>query len=353
VLVFNCEDQFAEIGMDGKYTVHMLPHHYPINAIHGPENNTYLSYGPHQSYWPTVYIWGARDGILTIDSRDLSFYDRRIPRQALQMVLHKDETLYFTQNNWGTEEQFLGFLPDGVRLFEAERNIYLGEKVSRETSQKILRYAPSLSQLYLVKAGESAGERSVLQIINTDSNKVIRRIEVGQTATDLIFDDTNIYISNYDSGTSTIIDRSNFEARDMETGRGPLRLQQHRGKVYVLNNLDNSIQEINPGNKTYKLPGEGKADNIFPWRNRLIITSHGTNSFSIFSFNPSKESFTLVNKEKYPYGDTSLQGENASFFMRGQFGDAVFSLNEAIITGDDRLWITDFLSGKVFVLREN
>lgn len=353
VLVFNSEDQFAEIGMDGNYILHMLPHPYPINAIQGPANNIHLSYGPHQSYWPTVYIWGARDGILTIDSRDLSFYDRRIPRQALQMVSNKYGTLYFTQNNWGTEEQFLGILPDGVRLFDPERNIYLGEKVSRETSQRILRYDPSLSQLYLVKTGESAGECSVLQIISTDSNRVIQSIEVGQTATDLIFDDTNIYVSNYDSGTSTIIDRNNLKVNEIETGKGPLRFQKYHDKVYVLNNLDNSIQEIYPGNKTHTLPGEGKADNLFRWRERLIVTSHSPNTFSIFAFHPRKQSFTLLNRERYPYGDTSFHSENVSFFMRGQFGDAVFSLTKAIITDDNRLWITDFLSGKVLVLSDN
>ena len=72
-LVFNSEDQFAEVRADGSFEMHTLPYDYPVRAIYSPENDVYLSYGPHQSYWPTVYIWDAKNGILTIDKIDLSF----------------------------------------------------------------------------------------------------------------------------------------------------------------------------------------------------------------------------------------------------------------------------------------
>ncbi len=349
MLIFNSEDQFAEIDREGNCTFHRLPHDYPIDAIPSPEDDIYLSYGPHQSYWPTVYIWDARNGILTIHADDLSFYDRRIPRQSLQLALVKNDSLYFTQNNWGREKQFLGVLPDGVRLFDPQRNIYLGDQVTRETTQRILRYHPSRSRLYLVRTGESPGDPSVLQVIHTDSSKVIAKVEAGQTATDLVFDSRNIYVSNFDSGSVTVIDGNSFESRNIPTGRGPFRLAKTGERIYALNNLDNTIQEISPGNRVHKLPGPGRGDNIFPWRKRLIVTSHSRDSFSIYSFYPPDDSFDLLYRDRYPYGDTSLRSENVSFFMRGQFGDAVFTLTQSAISGDGRLWITDFLSGRVFI----
>ncbi len=116
-LIFNNEDEFAEVKYDGSYEIHKLPFDYAIEVIYNPDGDVYLSYGPHQSYWPTVYIWDAKNGILTINKDDLSFYDRRIPRQAHKMALDKNGVLYFTQNNWGEEEQFLGKLKDPVRVF--------------------------------------------------------------------------------------------------------------------------------------------------------------------------------------------------------------------------------------------
>ncbi len=85
--VFNSEDEFAEVRSDGSYDIHKLPCDYPVRAAPAPGGDVYLSYGPHQSYWPVVYIWGAKNGVLGIDAQDLSYYDRRIPRQAHRIVL--------------------------------------------------------------------------------------------------------------------------------------------------------------------------------------------------------------------------------------------------------------------------
>jgi hypothetical protein len=36
--------------------------------------------------------------------------------------------------------------------------------------------------------------------------------------------------------------------------------------------------------------------------------------------------------------------------VRGQFGDALFEITRGKTDADGRLWITDFLSGKLFIL---
>jgi hypothetical protein len=38
--------------------------------------------------------------------------------------------------------------------------------------------------------------------------------------------------------------------------------------------------------------------------------------------------------------------------MRGQFGDALFALTQGKEMSDGSLWITDFLSGRLFILSE-
>jgi hypothetical protein len=42
-----------------------------------------------------------------------------------------------------------------------------------------------------------------------------------------------------------------------------------------------------------------------------------------------------------------------SFYVPGQFGDALFSITRAQTDGSGRLWISDFLSGRVFVISES
>ena len=96
----------ARVTSDGKFTLATLPILYPHQAVTTPAGNIYLSYGPHQSYWPVVYIWAARNGILGINGKDLSFYDRRIPRLAQALALAPSGTLYALQNNWGAAKQF-------------------------------------------------------------------------------------------------------------------------------------------------------------------------------------------------------------------------------------------------------
>ncbi len=349
-LVFNSEDQFAEVRGDGGYKMHTLPFDYPIQATYGPEGDIYLSYGPHQSYWPTVYIWDAKNGILTIDVESLSFYDRRIPRQAHEMALDRDGILYFTQNNWGKEEQFLGLLIDQVRVYEAGKRLGLVDEVEREITQRILRYDPALNRLYLVRVGEMDDDQSILQIIDPAEKSVIKKIPVGLTASDLIFDDEKIYVANFDSRSVSIIDKTDFSAEEIETDEMPLKLCRAANDAFVICHLKNTLQQVREKGKRYKIPFKGLPDNCFVWEDKVVITSHSPSELSIIQFDPEEESFTLLHKLEYPYGDTRFDSGNVSFYVGGQFGDALFEITQGKTDSEGRLWITDFLSGKLFIL---
>jgi YVTN family beta-propeller protein len=350
-LVFNSEDQFAEVKPDGGYKIHSLPYDYPIRSIHAPQGDVYLSYGPHQSYWPTVYIWGAKDGILTIDAEDLSFYDRRIPRQAQKMALDRDGVLYFTQNNWGKEEQFLGVLEDRVRVFDAGERLALGDEVNREITQRILQYDPGTGMLYLLRIGEQDDDPSVLQVIDPAERKVVRRLPLRLTATDLLFDNDSIYVANFDSDTVSVIDKTTYAVTDVNTGSKPLKLCLCKGHAYVINHLGNTLQEVKQGGGSYAIPCDGLPDNLFSWKDKVVITSHSPKELFITEFDPATKAFATLHRMAYPYGDTRFDTRNVSFYVSGQFGDAVFEITRAREDRYGRLWVTDFLSGKLFILQ--
>ncbi len=349
-LVFNSEDEFAEVKADGSTNMHRLPFDYPIQAVDSPKGDVYLSYGPHQSYWPAVYIWDAKNGILTIDADDLGFYDRRIPRQAHEMVLDRSGVLYFTQNTWGKEELFVGTLDDQVRLFNVNQRLRLVDEVQRETVPRILRYDEASHHLYLVRVGESDEEPSVLLVIEPESGNVLQRVEVGRTATDLAFDSENIYVANFDSSSVSVIDTSDYAVSDVAAGEQPLKLCPFSGKPYAIAHAGNRLIEV--GGASRRLPTEGFPDNIFEWKGRLVITSHSSGTLQITAFDPSAGNFELLHSFEYPYGDTRFNTGNVSFYLRGQFGDALFSITRGKTDGFGRLWISDFLSGRVFVLSE-
>ncbi len=351
-LVFNSEDEFAEVQPDGTYETHRLPDDYPVTACYGPGGDVYLSYGPHQSYWPTVYIWDAKDGILTIDAEDLSFYDRRIPRQAQSMAADGEGVLYFTQNNWGKEEQFLGVFADEVRVFDAAKRMRLGDEVSREITQRILKYDPGTERLYLVRIGEMDGDPSLLQMIDPKEAKVVERIPLRLTATDLLFDGDDIYVANFDSDTVTVIDKESLEVAGVRTDEKPLRLCRCAGRVYVINHIGNTIQEVRPDGRSFEIPFAGLPDNVFTWGDKAVITSHSEEGLSVVEFDPLAESFTTLHSYAYPYGDTRFDTGNVSFYVRGQFGDVLFAITQGRTDEAGRLWITDFLSGKLFILEE-
>lgn len=351
-LVFNSEDQFAEVRPDGDYRLHTLPYDYPVSAITSPQGNVYLSYGPHESYWPTVYIWGAKNGVLTIRADDLSLYDRRIPRQAQATALDKNGVAYFTQNNWGSEEQFLGVLKDEVRLYDSNDRLTLSDEVSREITQRILEYDEDLHRLYLVRLGETDLEASVLQVIDPAEGKVLKKVKLGLTATDLVFDDRNIYVSCFDSDSVFVVDKNTFEISYAETGSKPLALCWSGDAVFVVNHGDNTIQRLTGSRSTHKIPYDGIPDNIMNWRERIVIISHSEEAINITEYNPDSGNFRLLHRAEYSYGDTSFDTRNVSFFVRGQFGDAVFRLSEGRTGTDGNLWITDFLSGRLFIIED-
>jgi YVTN family beta-propeller protein len=264
------------------------------------------------------------------------------------MVLDRNGVLFFTQNNWGKEEQFVGIMKDQVRLFNVNERLRLKDEFARETTPRILRYDEASHVLYVVRVGEMDDDPSVLHVIEPESGKVLHRVEVGKTATDLAFDSKKIYVANFDSSSVSVIDKSDYSVSMVEAGEQPLKLCRCGGKLYVIDHGGNKLIEV--GGESHGLPTEGSPDNIFDWNGRLVITSHSGDMLEIAAFDPGSSDFELLHSFEYPYGDTRFDSGNVSFYLRGQFGDALFSITRAKTDASGRLWISDFLSGRVFIL---
>lgn len=351
VLVFNSEDECARVNPDGSLTLHRLPVNYPGRALSLPDGTVCLGYGPHQSYWPVVYIWGARNGILGIDPRTFDFYDRRIPRLAHQMVLDRNGVLYALQNNWGNENQFLITLPDPVRRPNlGDMRWALEDRVTRETTQRILRYDPQTHWLYLVRVGEEDDSPGILQILDCASRKVLLRQPVGRTPVDLDYNGRRIAVANFDDNTVTLIDKSDFTVRETGTGDQPLKLVFKGDDIFLINHNEKTLEVLGPSRKKYGIPGGGRPDNLFDNGSELIITSHCRDRLHIHGFSLKDRSFSLIHRYDYPFGETTLDTNNTAFFVRGQFGDGLFELNRILKDRGGRVWVTDFLSGMLFIL---
>lgn len=354
-LAFSSEDQLARIEPDGRFAVLDLPVLYPHRALPTPAGNVYLAYGPHQSYWPVVYIWAARNGILGIDGGDLSFYDRRIPRLAQAMVLSPGGALFALQNNWGDEKQFYVRLDDEVRApNQGDMRVELEDTVSRETTQRLLAYDAGRDWLLAARCGEQDGDNGILQVIDARAGKVLHRLEVGTTPADLAVGSGHAYVANFDSHTVSVVRLDDFSRRDVSCGRQPLKVALAGETLYAICHGDNTLFSLPADGsggapRSLPIPFPGAPDQLAFCRGLLWIASHSAVELAVGTFDPATGKFELRLRRRYPYGQPGFAGSNSSFFLRGQFGDCVYDLCRVRAGGGDSVWVSDFLAGKVFI----
>ncbi len=232
------------------------------------------------------------------------------------------------------------------------KRLKLGDKVVRETTQRILKYDEAKNWLYLVRIGEQESDPSVFQIVGIDSQKVIQKFELGLVATDLAFNEHEIYISNFGSDDVSIINKDDFSVTTLKAKRRPLKLIESGGNIFAINHLGNTLQEITKNGKSHKIKFEAFPDNLFKWKNKVIITSHSATKLYVISFDPVIEKYDLLFQFEYPYGDTRFDSRNVSFYVNGQYGDGIFDISKAKVDKNGNLWLTDFLSGKLFIFQE-
>lgn len=370
-LVFGIEDQLSLVTPDGEKQTIKLPFDYPHIAEASPSGKVYLSYGPHQSYYPQVYIWGAKNGVMLIDPGSMAMNDRRIPRLAQDMCLGDDGVLYLLQNNWGTENLNVLVLEDEVREFTPGRRIIADEKITRETTQREILYL--MDRLYVMKAGETESEPGAILVLNTELKKrelhidterhagelvVINttlknqemRIDTELNPVDMLHHKKGLYVANFGSNSVTIVDNS-FDTRTIDSIDMPLSLAGTGNIVWALEH-SGSITGIliNDEIVTYPMPDKCLPNTMEAYGDSIIIAAHSESTFYLYLFDSFNRDFKTLLTYDYPYGDVSFDTDNSAFYLTGQYGDMIFELNKIDRDKSGRLWVTDFLSGKLFII---
>ncbi len=357
IIAFNSEDEMAEISTnDSKIIFSNLPVEYPHKAILSPfSERIYLSFGAHQSFWPAVYIWAARNGILTLKP-DKTFEERRLARLAPDFCLLDNDRLIALQNNWGEENQFLALFPDCYQEPNLGTNHHqLSEKMINETRQRILLYDKFSQWLLVLKTGETDYEQGTLSIVNAGDLKELKNIRTSRSPIDIAVSRNKIYIASIAENKVDIIEKINFTKNEVLTAREPVKIAiGANDELLILNQGANCLEVISQNKKeTFKLPCSGFPDNmelISP--ETLIITSYQKNRADIIRFNLKTKKFSLLYNYEFNFGQTALNNHLNSFFIFLQFADNRLRLSQIKNFNNDIL-ISDYLSSKIIRIRLN
>ena len=57
-----------------------------------------------------------------------------------------------------------------------------------------------------------------------------------------------------------------------------------------------------------------------------------------------------LQKSAHHYGEVSFDRAEAAFGLRSQWGDGIFRITDMALDDQNRLWVTDYLGGKLWVL---
>ncbi len=351
LLVFNSEDQLAEIFLNGQSDFIRLPVRYPADFKIGLNGNIYFSYGPHQSYWPVVYIWSADNGVCELEIKTMQFFKRRTARLAQKIVVDKAGGIWGTQNSWGKEKIFLSYFPKGIRVFSPQERVYFYKMIERENSPRILKYDNKKNEIFLVKTGEKDSEGGNVIVFNALDKKLVKSVQTGTFPTDLEFDEDKFVVSNYMLNSIDVISRSTDEVSRIKSCKNPLDMTKLGDTYYVIGHGDNTLMRYNStGKKFFKIPYEGLPDRIISDNRVIYIVSHTSSKMILLSFEPLGKRFKKFFEFKYPYGDPGYGSNNSAFFQRGQFSDSIYRISDIVIIKKGKLVIRDFLSGRIFLL---
>jgi hypothetical protein len=150
-----------------------------------------------------------------------------------------------------------------------------------------------------------------------------------------------------------VVDRKDFTRRDVTVGREPLKLAVAGDNVLVRHHGERTLGVIDAAGsyRRIEIPGSGRLDNLALVGRQAILTGHSPSGLEILSIEPQTGAVTRLHQFEYPYGETDFDSRNTAFFMPGQFGDALFEITRIQADDAGRIWVSDFLSGKLFILQ--
>jgi hypothetical protein len=120
-------------------------------------------------------------------------------------------------------------------------------------------------------------------------------------------------------------------------------------EIWVINHIKGTLQNITKSSEI-DIKNYGLVDNLYQWNKNVIVSVHTKNKFNLLSINPANGEIKELLTKDYHYGDTRYNTLNSSFYMDGQYGDAIFDICKMATDQNGNLWVTDFISGKVYII---
>lgn len=150
-------------------------------------------------------------------------------------------------------------------------------------------------------------EAGFLANIELEKGEIIAQVEVGNGSKDVVFDGTNLWVSNFSDRSISVVDPTNKNlVVTIEVGRGPTELLFDGNNVWVINSNDNSITVINA--KTFEPlrvvdTGNGPSDLAFDGKYIWISHLRDNRIFKI-----DNQSFELVKQINLTNCDDNVNG---------------------------------------------
>jgi hypothetical protein len=116
------------------------------------------------------------------------------------------------------------------------------------------------------------------------------------------------------------------QAIDLPHDFASLAVDRQTGEIFVVNHLGRSIC--------------------------IWGAAHAKDSFELFEISPETGKVKTLFKQKFPYGEITFDQANSAFGERAQWADAIFRLTDLRQDAKGRLWMSDYLSGNVWILEE-
>jgi DNA-binding beta-propeller fold protein YncE len=360
--VFSSDQSFAIVSPGGSVKFKNLPYPYLHDSLYNPsDGNVYAAYGPHYSVFPAYYIRATRGGFYTLNTDGEMVAERQTDRLAQKALIDDSGTLWATENIWGKEEPRLIY-------FDLKNNsrwgkLMLPPAIDNECALRGLKKNPFNGDLWILRNGDRSSDKGMMYRINPSTKALLATYETGITPTDIAFLENFAIACSFTEDKVTVVNAASENAGEekvfeINIGDGPIAIaaDPSRKEAFVLNHLDSTLSVLICKDnaiqlkKNLKIPGGYKPGNIFFAGGSMYISGHKYDRLVLYRFNPKTEQFKVIMTHNYPYGEISFNQSNAAFANTAQWGDAVYRLNEFALDSKGRLWITDYLSGKLWIV---
>ncbi|MCR4944990.1 MAG: YncE family protein [Clostridium sp.] len=132
-----------------------------------------------------------------------------------------------------------------VSLIDLEKDIVIKDIKTNEDPTKIF-LSKDKKVLYLCESYLGKDVEGYIVVISSETNEILNRIRVGMCPLDLAEDDGKLYVTNFNEGTLSIIDKSKQrEVKKIHVGGMPKGIIKRDNDIFIGDYINNRVFKIN------------------------------------------------------------------------------------------------------------